>query len=156
MDYFVRHRTTYQYLHEVSFSQHMVHLEPRATPFQTVEKVKVDVSPRPAIRTRRDDAFGNATEWLTLVEPHDTFEIVAESRVVVTAPPKRDPVRALSWEAVRQRLAAAALPGAKDGEALEAVGFLFDTPTPVSPSTSPATRAPASRPAAPSWRERSS
>lgn len=127
MDYFVRHRTTYRYLHEVSFSQHMVHLEPRATSFQAVKKVKVEVSPKPAIRTRRDDAFGNATEWLTLVEPHDTFEIVAESRVVVSAPPKCDPVNALSWEAVRQRLAAAALPGAKDGEALEAVGFLFDT-----------------------------
>ena len=127
MDYFVRHRTTYQYLHEVSFSQHMVHLEPRLTPFQTVQKVTVKVSPRPAVRTRRNDAFGNATEWLTLMEPHDKFEIVAESRVAVTAPPRREPARALGWEAVRQRLAAAALPGAKDAEALEAVSFLFDT-----------------------------
>ena len=127
MDYLVRHRTTYRYLHEVSFSQHMVHLEPRTTPFQQVEAVVVAVTPAPATRTRRLDAFGNATEWLMLDEPHETFEIVAESQVKVAAPPKRDPAKAQSWEAVRQRLAAASLPGAKDAEALEATGYLFDT-----------------------------
>jgi len=127
MDYRVRHRTTYRYLHDVSFSQHVLHLEPRATAFQSVAEAAVKVSPAPAMRTRREDAFGNMAEWLTLDEPHDTFEIVAESHVGVRAPPRRDPAGALSWEAVRQRLAAASLPGAKDGEALQATGFLFDT-----------------------------
>jgi len=127
MDYLVRHRTTYRYLQEVSYSQHLVHLEPRATPFQSVVEATVTVTPAPESRTRRYDAFGNAAEWLTLDEAHDTFEIVAESRVAVRSPPKRDAAKAASWEAVRQRLAAASLPGAKDGEALEATGYLFDT-----------------------------
>jgi transglutaminase-like putative cysteine protease len=104
-----------------------VHLEPRATLFQSVAETAVKVTPAPAVRARREDAFGNVAEWLTLDEPHDVFEIVAESRVGVTAPPRRDPACALSWEAVRQRLAAASLPGAKDPEALQATGFLFDT-----------------------------
>jgi transglutaminase-like putative cysteine protease len=128
MDYSVRPRTTNRYMPDVSFSQHVVHLEPRNTALQRVAEAAVKVSPAPAVRARREDGFGNVAEWLTLEEAHDIFEIVAESRVSVMAPPRRDPARTQSWESVRQRLAAASLPGAMDGEALEATGFLFDTP----------------------------
>ena len=36
MEYFVRHRTTYRYLQDVSHSWHLAHLRPRATPLQAV------------------------------------------------------------------------------------------------------------------------
>jgi hypothetical protein len=36
MEYFVRHRTTYRYLQDVSHSWHLAHLRPRITPLQAV------------------------------------------------------------------------------------------------------------------------
>ena len=59
MRYLVRHRTTYRYLQEVSFSQHLLHLRPRATDRQRVADYAVTVTPHPAQWVERRDAFGN-------------------------------------------------------------------------------------------------
>ncbi len=121
--YSVRHRTTYRYLQEVSYSQHLLHLEPRATPQQAVLASRISVLPEPAEQQRRSDPFGNVANWLTLDEAHGELEILAESRVTATAPPPRDPAVSLPWEEVRRLLEQAS-----DPDAREAVPFLFDSP----------------------------
>lgn len=121
--YRVRHRTTYLYLQDVSYSQHLLHLEPRSTEQQEVLESRVAVSPSPAERQRRLDGFGNLAEWMTLDEEHGELEILAESRVVASPLPKRDPALSLPWEETRRRLEAAG-----DVSAREAVPFLFDSP----------------------------
>lgn len=123
MRYRVRHRTTYDYPQEVSHSQHLLHLEPRATPRQTVERTALLVTPAPVERQRRLDAFGNAAEWLTLDERHTTLEILAESEVTVAAGAPPDAAASLSWEQVARRLE---VPSGE--EARGAVPFLFDSP----------------------------
>lgn len=124
MDYRVTHRTTYRYLHEVSQSQHLLHLAPRATAFQSVTDALVTVTPNPVRRTQRVDYFGNTTEWLALLEPHMTLDILSESHVTVTTPPQRDPNGVLPWEDVRLMLEAP-----NDPVTIDAAEYLFNSPS---------------------------
>jgi len=104
MDYSVRHRTTYRYAQEVSYSHHLAHLAPRETVTQLVRSFDLVVSPNSARRTQRMDYFDNPTEWLALNEPHTVMEIIAESRVVVFDPPGHDAQASEPWENVRAQL----------------------------------------------------
>ena len=122
MEYLVRHRTTYRYLQEASYSRHFLHLALRATPHQRVRHSAIVVAPEPAQRIVQNDAFGNAVEWVALDEPHAQLDILAESRVEVISPATRDPQNCLRWEDVRARLEAA-----DDAEARDAVTYIFDS-----------------------------
>lgn len=123
MDYLVRHRTTYHYLQEVSHSQHLLHLEPRATPRQRVQSSSIAVTPAPRDRAKRRDAFGNLAEWITLDLLHNRLEILSQSWVTAAPLPPLDPAATLPWERVRARLERP-----DTAEAVEAVSFLFDSP----------------------------
>ena len=123
MEYFVRHRTTYRYLQDVSYSCHMTHLRPRETANQQVLASEVTLHPLPSTQARRMDYFGNDCEWFTLDQPHTLLEVVAESRVRVAPHPPRNPGLSESWESVRERLEEAG-----DDEARDAVQFIFDSP----------------------------
>ncbi|HEX3487522.1 MAG TPA: transglutaminase family protein [Micropepsaceae bacterium] len=122
MDYRVRHRTTYRYAQDVSYSHHIVHLSPRDTATQRVEDFTLTISPATAHRVRREDFFGNATEWLALNEPHAVIDIVAQSKVAAFDPPERDAEASDSWEEVRARLEAA------DEDTHDIVQYVFDSP----------------------------
>ena len=50
MEYFVRHRTTYRYLQDVSHSWHLAHLRPRTTPLQAVHDSSITLSLEAASR----------------------------------------------------------------------------------------------------------
>jgi transglutaminase-like putative cysteine protease len=123
MEYLVRHRTTYRYLQDVSYSCHLAHLHLRETQNQHVLVSTVLLKPEPANLERRPDFFGNVCEWFTVDQPHTFLEVLAESRVKVDPPPARDAEISESWESVRQRLEDAA-----DDEASDAVQFMFDSP----------------------------
>jgi transglutaminase-like putative cysteine protease len=123
MEYFVRHRTTYRYLQDVSHSWHLAHLRPRATPFQSVEGSSVTFSIPTASRVLREDYFHNPCEWISIDEPHTHLEILAESRVIVDAQPERASRESLSWEEVRARLE-----NPQDDEERDVVQYLFDSP----------------------------
>jgi transglutaminase-like putative cysteine protease len=123
MEYLVRHRTTYRYLQDVSYSCHLAHLHLRETPLQQVFTSKVTLDPDPASRAQRPDYFGNLCEWFTLDQPHALLEVLAESRVRVNPPPERDARLSESWETVRGRLEEAG-----DAESRDAVQFIFDSP----------------------------
>jgi transglutaminase-like putative cysteine protease len=122
MEYFVRHRTTYRYLQDVSYSCHLAHLRPRETANQHVFVSEVTLNPAPASRAKRPDYFGNECEWFTLDQPHTLLEVLAESRVRVSPHPPRDVRLSESWETVRGRLEEAS-----DAEASDAVQFIFDS-----------------------------
>jgi len=123
MEYFVRHRTTYRYLQDVSYSCHLAHLRPRATTNQHVFASEVTLNPTPSSRAKRPDYFGNECEWFTLDQPHTLLEVLAESRVRVNPHPARDVRLSESWETVRGRLEEAS-----EDEARDAVQFIFDSP----------------------------
>ena len=53
MEYLVKHRTTYRYLQDVSYSCHLAHLNVRETPNQHVFSSTVSLDPEPASRERR-------------------------------------------------------------------------------------------------------
>jgi transglutaminase-like putative cysteine protease len=123
MEYLVRHRTTYRYLQDVSYSCHEAHLGLRQTPHQQVISSQLTLDPPPASRSRRPDYFGNPCEWFTLDQPHNHLEVLAESQVRVAPAPARDASASQSWEAVRLKLEVAG-----DTESRDAVQFIFDSP----------------------------
>ena len=123
MEYLVRHRTTYRYLQDVSYSCHEAHLGLRETPQQQVISSELVLDPPPASRSRRRDYFGNPCEWFTLDQPYSVLEVLAQSQVRVSPPPERDAATSESWEAVRLLLEEAA-----DAESRDAVQFIFDSP----------------------------
>jgi transglutaminase-like putative cysteine protease len=122
-DYFVRHRTTYRYLQDVSHSWHLAHLRLRATPVQIVQDSKITLSLEPASHEARNDYFGNPSELFSIDQPHTQLEIVAESHVSVTPQPERVSPDAATWEAVRGMMETS-----DSDEARDAVQFLFDSP----------------------------
>jgi transglutaminase-like putative cysteine protease len=83
MEYDVRHRTTYRYLNDVSYSCHVAHLTPRATLAQTVAAADTVLSVTPAYRRRRKDCFGNVVEWFAIDQPHAVLDVLSQSRVTV-------------------------------------------------------------------------
>ena len=123
MEYFVRHRTTYRYLQDVSHSWHLAHLRPRSTPLQSVQKSDVQLSLEAASHASREDFFQNPCEWFSIDQPHTQLEIVAESRVTVEPVPERASRDSLPWEAVRTRLE-----NPQDDEERDTVQFQFDSP----------------------------
>ena len=88
MEYFVRHRTTYRYLQDVSHSWHLAHLRLRTTPIQAVHDSGITLSLETASRVAREDYFGNPCEWFSIDQPHTHLEVLAESRVTVEPAPR--------------------------------------------------------------------
>jgi transglutaminase-like putative cysteine protease len=121
--YTVLHRTTYQYKSDVAYSRLVAHLVPRATKRQASLQVDVSVTPQPAKRFERTDFFGNTTTWFVIDEPHDTLEVLAESRVAVEPVVPLVPATSLAWELVRE-----SFDTALGTSAYESVQFTFDTP----------------------------
>jgi transglutaminase-like putative cysteine protease len=123
MDYFVRHRTTYRYVQDVSQSWHIAHLALREAPGQIVHGSNISFDRQPASRMQRPDYFGNPGEWFYFDQPHNRLEILAESRVKVNPSPERASRDSLTWDKVR-----AALESPSDDIARDAVQYMFDSP----------------------------
>lgn len=123
MKYLVRHRTVYHYAQDVSYSCHLSHLIPRTTPLQQVTSAAVALDPVPGRRIRRQDYFGNASEWFAIEHPHRILKLMAESRVTVSSAADDTSVEIPAWEAVR-----ASLEHAQEPAAREAAQYVFDSP----------------------------
>src|SRR6201996_2651946 len=106
MEYFVRHRTTYRYLQDVSHSWHLSHLNPRATAVQAVHDSAITLSLETSSRVERADYFGNPTELFSTDQPHPQWEVLAESHVRVDPRPERASRESLPHEDVRRLLEA--------------------------------------------------
>ena len=82
----VSHRTLYAYSVPVVQSQHVTHLSPRTTPFQSVRHYSLLVEPAPALRIEGVDAFGNGMLTLDVAVPHK--ELVLHARSTVETVPR--------------------------------------------------------------------
>lgn len=125
--YEVLHDTRYDYTGRVLLSRQMLHLYPRTLPWQQVHVQTVDISPAPSWQQRGQDAFGNAVQWFSIDEPHDSLQVCA--RLEVTVWPHLPAPASLcspAWEQVRDRLRYRAQPMAAAD--LAASGFLFESP----------------------------
>lgn len=123
--YRVIHETAYDYGSPVSLSQQMLHLSPRPVAWQRIVAHGVEVVPAPSWRRAGEDAFGNPVEWLSFELPHTTLRVRAETEVEVL-PHALDSLDSPAWEAVRDRLAYAAMQ--VEAADLEASRYQFESP----------------------------
>jgi transglutaminase-like putative cysteine protease len=100
----VVHRTIYRYSEAVSTSHHEARLSPREYEHQSTVSHQIEIVPRPELRRRRFDYFGNRALHFALSEPHRSLEVTATSVVEMHPPPPGDPARTPPWEEVRDRL----------------------------------------------------
>jgi len=119
----ISHTTTYRYGQPVTLSQHVVHLRPRETPWQTCLSSEISSAPAPSLQTQDTDYFGNPVSYLTLDDDHTLLTVNAVSEVDVRVPALFDPDATLAWEDVHQ----AVMAGRSD-EARDAVQYCFDSP----------------------------
>ena len=120
----VTHETQYRYSSPVVLSQQLLHLSPRALPWQRCDAHELSVEPTANEMTQREDYYGNRTVSLVIAVPHQALVVRAASAVSVE--PRADAALAAaksSWEAVRARLSALDTPPLADP-----VEFLFDSP----------------------------
>ena len=118
MKYRVTHTSRYAYGSPVDLAAHMLHLRPRALPWQRILSESISADPSGARRRDAADHFGNVVTWLFLDRPHADFVVTAESVVEVHYPPP--PVETASWEDI---VALALAP-----EAGTAAEFRFESP----------------------------
>ena len=121
MIYQVCHRTSYAYAHPVDLGTHMLHLQPRALPWQRVISSRLTTKPAPAGMRDGTDCFGNHVAWMFLEEPHPSLEVTLDARVDVTPPAIAQAGQTPHWAAV----SAAAFAGGQGG--FETAEFLFDS-----------------------------
>jgi transglutaminase-like putative cysteine protease len=107
----------------VVLSQQLLHLTPRALPWQRCDQHEITVEPTAGEMTQREDYYGNRTMSLVIAVPHTELVVRAASTVSIE-PRTRAALAAtkISWEAVRARL------GALDHPLAEPAEFLFDSP----------------------------
>lgn len=100
MRYRVQHVTTYTYARPVDLGGHMLHLTPRALPWQRVVSAELTADPVPTRRDDGEDHFGNTVTWMSLDRPHATFRVVLEAVVEVGFPAPPPAAATPSWEQV--------------------------------------------------------
>jgi len=120
----VTHETRYRYSSPVVLSQQLLHLSPRALPWQRCEQHEINVEPTASEITQREDYYGNRTASLVIAVPHEALIVRAASSITVE-PRARAALAApkASWEAVRARLNVLDAP-----PLAEPAEFLFDSP----------------------------
>jgi transglutaminase-like putative cysteine protease len=100
----VVHKTTYSYSETVSTSRHEARLSPREHEHQHTIAHAVEILPKPTLRRRRFDYFGNRALHFTLDEPHRSLEVVATSVVEVLPLLLPDLGKTAPWESVRDKM----------------------------------------------------
>src|SRR6185436_16992000 len=106
MMFTIRHRTTYDYDHDVSLSHHVLRLTPRPQPGRRVVEHELACIPPCSTRSTHVDHFGNGTTFLTIEGVHRQLELTASSIIEI------DPVGAAApspatpqWESIQSACA---------------------------------------------------
>lgn len=120
------HETSYSYDQPVGLSRQIVHLAPRALPWQTCRHHKLVVTPEPEILAVSHDVFGNPITSLYIEAEHTSLVVNAESVVDVRLRqyPRDDDTPA--WDDVRARLSYRA-GNRLSPDDLEATRYLFES-----------------------------
>ena len=83
----IRHRTEYQYQHQVAHSTQYLRLTPKSSARQKILRWELSM---PEHATRSTDAFGNVLHVLTIDQPHDHICIEAFGEVELSDDPIED------------------------------------------------------------------
>lgn len=124
--YRIRHLTVYDYGSEVVHSHQLLHLTPRTIAHQRCLAHSLTVSPQPALRSERVDAFGNRLTRLELDRPHERLEVDAQMEVELLPRAAAQAEDTLPWEQLRDALRYSAQP--LHAETLEALRFRCESP----------------------------
>ncbi len=98
--YTIKHVTRYIYEETVPVCHNMAHLLPRASPRHQWRFADLAIDPTPAVRTDREDFFGNRQTFFAIQEPHRQLEVTARGEVDVE-PRGSLPASTVAWEDVR-------------------------------------------------------
>lgn len=123
VQYKVQHSTNYSYESDVSLSQQLLRLAPRASARQSVDGATILIEPSPMVRHTNTDYFGNHITRVSLQEPHRRLSIQASSTITITPPELPALDLSLAWETVLQ---AVRKPVTRDAGI--AAGFCFPSP----------------------------
>jgi transglutaminase-like putative cysteine protease len=126
--YEITHKTIYEYLGDVSVSQHLLRLRPRHYSKQDCLAHELKVVPEPGTLSLHRDYFGNPTHFIGVETPHQQLIIKSRSRVAVSPALIPEALETPAWETVRARCR-----DDHSGEALEAHEFTY--PSPLLPDT---------------------
>ena len=85
MKFEVSHRTTYSYRRPVAQSHHLLHLQPRQLPGQSVVHHSLLIDPAPVRRAEFMDFFGNMAVLLRIEDEHSEFIVHSRSTVEIVA-----------------------------------------------------------------------
>ncbi len=90
----ITHETRYDYAPGVETAQHIAHLQPPNTPYQTCLSHRLDITPEPTDRDTRTDAFGNHRSYWAMSGYHQEMVVCAQSELL-THPAQGDLVDAM-------------------------------------------------------------
>ncbi|MEJ7138030.1 transglutaminase family protein [Amphibiibacter pelophylacis] len=125
--YSVLHDTSYTYDGAVSLSQQVLHLTPRASPWQQTEALALDILPVPTWREDAQDAFGNPLTRLGFYAPHESLTIRSAMTVRLASRPLAQAYAGdMPWQTLRDRMAYSGH-APQEGD-LQASRFLFESP----------------------------
>lgn len=124
--YVVVHETSYSYDQPVGISRQVVHLTPRALPWQVCRAHRLEIRPEPEILSASTDPFGNPMTSFCIEDDHASLLVHAESWVEVTARDRPADDATPPWDEVRSRLAYSSGRAPDPGD-LEATRFLFES-----------------------------
>jgi transglutaminase-like putative cysteine protease len=123
MTFRATHVTTYTYTDPVSLCHNEVHLHPRATARQSVQRSELKVEPTPNYVHSHKDYFGNSVSYFAIHGAHTKLVVTAES--IVDVHPYEPPIDGLtpSWEVVRDEVSLH-----ESADTLDAFQYLFESP----------------------------
>jgi len=117
------HVTTYTYSDPVSICHNEVHLHPRGTPRQSVQRSELKVDPAPNYVHSHKDYFGNSVSYFAIHGTHSRLVVTSESIVDVHRYEAPDADLTPPWEVVRDEVAMH-----EAAETLEAFEYVFESP----------------------------
>ena len=119
----VTHKTSYAYSRPVSIAHHLLHLTPRPTDRQDVQRFDLTTDPPPTLIRDVVDYFGNVMGILTFEQEHRAFTATARSTVLLRPRTETLPEASLQIGVLADRSAAddRSLP-------LEIEQFVFESP----------------------------
>lgn len=79
--YFIEHVTTYTYSAPVSISHHAAYLSPTNSAQQTIERFRLDISPRPRDISEHFDYFNNVRHQFSIIENHSELQVTMLAQV---------------------------------------------------------------------------
>ena len=102
--YHIRHETVYTYGSDVVHSHQLLHLMPRASPYQQCLEHSIVIAPAAHRRRDETDAFGNPVTRVEFEDAHRRLEVTAQMEMEVRPRPALCAQDTLPWEEVRQSL----------------------------------------------------